>query len=313
MSKRRVRKSEVDRVKELAKQSGFPLQVEIASFLEDARVSTGLKDMEVSTSTSYLDKDTGKGRELDIRAEFPIVYKHSVGGKTWDDVGAYLNLLIQCKRIPGNVWLFFKPSHEVVSFPQCTSLLEPLDWYPRLHASFMFLPKLHYKDVLRATIFDEYILDETETNKRVDNLFQSAASLAKATSHALNTEEIEMKSSIDRFEDILEYPTDYACLFYSIVVFDGKMYAAEKGEEYGEMGLTPIDQACLSFSYVSASYDCKLSIDIIQREAFEKYFQSVLKDVEILKKTLESKVGIRFREEVIKALNWYVSKKGAPH
>lgn len=276
-------------MKELIKQSGFPLQIEIGSFLEEARVSMDLKDMEVSTSTYYLDKETKKGRDLDIKVEVPIRYKGMAKGKASDQIGAFLKLLIQCKRIPGNVWVFFKTSHEIFSMPQCTSVLDSLEWIPLSHVDFAFLPDLHYNHIPATTIYDEYILDENKTNKRVDNLFQGIISLAKATSYELENAVQGLKGVVDRFKDILDHPhaIGHVELFYPVVVFDGKMFLAEKTDEYGEMIPTPINHVCLFFDYISGSYDIDLYVDIVQREAFDKFFGSVVSDIKILRKVLK--------------------------
>ena len=309
MSGENTHRSEIDHLKKLIRQSGFPLQIEIASFLESARVSMNLEDLEVSTSAYYLDRDEKKGRELDLKVKIPIEYKGKFKGKPLDLIGIFLNLLIQCKSIPGNTWVFFKTSHEVFSVPKCTSVLDSLEWEDRLHARFAFLRDLHYRQVPKTTLYDEYILDENKTNKRVDNLFEAIISLVKATSYELNTLVQGLKSDVDRTDDILDNPLDFAELFYPIVVFDGKMYLAERTEKYGKMNLTPIDHVCLFFDYVSGSYNIDLYVDIVQREAFDKFFHSVLNDIEILRKALENEIGIKFRQEVMKALKWYVGKK----
>ena len=81
MSGKKTHKAEIDHLKELIRQSGFPLEIEIASFLESARIPLNLEDMEVSTGTYYLDKDEKKGRELDIEVEIPIEYERRLRGK----------------------------------------------------------------------------------------------------------------------------------------------------------------------------------------------------------------------------------------
>jgi len=305
LSEDRAHRSEIDRLKELIRQSGFPLQIEIASFLNAARAHMNWADMEVSTGAYYLDKETKKGRELDIKVNIPIRYAEKVK----KHIGIFLKLLIQCKRIPGNVWVFFKTSHEIVSVPNCTSLLDSLDWTPRSHVDFAFFPDLHYRHVTKVTLHDEYILDEKKSNKRVDNLFEATITLAKATSYELDNTARGFKSYLDRFEDILKYPDDSAELFYPIVVFDGKMFLAEKTGEYGEMSLDSIDHVCLFFDYVSGNYDIDLSVDVVQKDAFGNFFQSIVNDVENLRKTLETDIGIKFREEVMRALTWYVGTR----
>lgn len=308
MSRKKAHKSEIDRLREFIRQSGFPLEIELSSVLDSARDHKKLKDMDVSMGAYYLDKDTKQGRELDSKVSIPIRYKGELKGKKRNLIGMFLDLLIQCKKIPGNAWVFFKTPQEIVSVPQCTSVLDCLEWVPRSHSSFAFLPDLHYGNVLKTTIYDEYILDENRTNKKVDNLFEAIVTLTKATAYELDTTIQGLRDTIDRFKDISYYPVGYVKLFYPVVVFDGKMYIAEKTKEYGEMDLTPIDHVCLFFDYISGSYDIDLHIDIVQREAFDEFFQSVVRDIEILEKALENKTGIKFREEVKNALNLYRGK-----
>jgi len=109
LSGKKAHKSEIDRLRELIRQSGFPLEIELSSVLDSARDHKKLKDMDVSMGAYYLDKDTKEGRELDSKVSIPIKYKGELKGKKRNLIGMFLNLLIQCKKIPGNAWVFFKP------------------------------------------------------------------------------------------------------------------------------------------------------------------------------------------------------------
>jgi hypothetical protein len=103
------RKSEIDHLKELILNSGLPLEIEIVSYL--ANRSSLMSDLdEISTSTHYLDKDEGKGRELDINMKIGV----SSEKKTSPMV--FLNLLIECKKILGNAWIFL--SHRINLSPR---------------------------------------------------------------------------------------------------------------------------------------------------------------------------------------------------
>lgn len=258
----------------------------------------------VSVGTYYLDKDEKKGRELDIKVPIPIFYRGRIG--------VFLNLLIACKGIPGNAWVFFKTPHErTLGYPCCTSILDSLERNNRLDYSFKYLPGLHYRDVMKTTVYQEYISAEKKSNKKVDNLFEAIITLAKATSYDLENSTEEFKNNIDKLG-----PTNGSGfwfpilkLFYPTIIFDGKIYLAEKTDVYGEMDLTPIDHICLSFHYLSGSDDIDLYIDIVQREAFDKFFNTIIKDVEVLNEALVKDIGIKFREEVTKAVNWYKRKK----
>jgi hypothetical protein len=104
---------------------------------------------------------------------------------------------------------------------------------------------------------------------------------------------------------LLAYPK----LFYPIIVFDGKMWLAEKTDIYGKMDLTKIDHVCVFFNYLSGKYNIDLYIDVVQKDAFEKFFDSIVKDIEILRKAIYNETGNKFRKEVMEAVNWYKGKK----
>lgn len=309
MAEEKIQKKEIDYLKELIGQSGFPLEIEIASFLESMKTSMNWEFMEVCMGAYYLDEDENKGKELDIKAEIPVFCEEKIKGKQVDSASIFIDLLIECKRIPGNAWVFFKTPQKIFSDVKSTSVLDSLEWNSRAHVDFAYLTDIHYKHAQKAILRHEYILDRKTSNKRNDNLFDAAISLAKATNYELETTIETLKSEVKTLSteeyDLLKY----ALLFYPIVVFDGKMYLAEKTEEYGQMDLTPTDYVCLSFNYLSRNYNTKLCIDIIQRESFKKFFSSILVDIENLRKALKNKVGIKFRREIKKALDWYVHKK----
>lgn len=268
--------------------------------------------MKVSVGTSYIDKDERekKGRDLDIKVRIPIRYKVIKRGKLSSRPGIFVNLLIQCKSIPGNAWVFFKVPQEISAVPQATSLLDSLNWIPREHIDFLFLPGLHYESAQKATLCHEYILDEKRSNNKKDNLFREKVSLAKATSYELETTVQSMKDFIDKWTKIPEHAPLSAELYYPILVFDGNMYFAEKSNEHGEMNPIPIDHVGLCFYYLSGSYDIDLYIDIVERQAFpDFFFDNIAKDIKILKKAVEDEVGIHFRKTAEKALGWYLSKK----
>jgi hypothetical protein len=100
------KKTEIDHLKELIRRSGLPLELEIAGFLSRKKQWT------VSTKPSYLDKDVHAGRSIDILADYAI----------WEDIQPdtcfhHVELLIECKKIPGNAWVFVKPSFTVPQPP----------------------------------------------------------------------------------------------------------------------------------------------------------------------------------------------------
>ena len=88
------------------------------------------------------------------------------------------------------------------------------------------------------------------------------------------------------------------------------MYVAQEVEKGREMSLTSVDHVGLFVDYVSGSYDIELVVDILHKKAFERFVKTIIKDIEIWRNSLDSDTGIKFNEEVLKALKWYTSKGG---
>ena len=257
---------------------------------------------EISTSAYYLDKDEEKGRELDIKVTIPIAPRKKEAPMI------FLNLLIQCKNIPGNAWVFFKSPQKIYSTCKSTSILDALEWAPPLHHSFTGLNGLHLRDILITNVHDEFVLDKNASNKRHDNLFEAIISLAKATSYEYETSVSDHKKMLENISKEGAAYLDYAEIFYSAVVFNGKMYLVEEVEKGPKMRLTPVDHVGLRVDYISGSYEIKLVADILHKKTLKKYEQMIMRDMEILRSALDGDVGKKFKREVSKALKWHMSK-----
>ena len=317
---KKTHKSEMDYLKELILRSGFPLEIEITSFLTEKCKLIDYKYMgietDILTCAYYLDKDEGKGRELDIKARVPISTEIKKSPMI------YLNLLIQCKNIPGNAWVFFKSPHRIKphSAEYCcgvTSVLNVLKWLPRLDFEFKFLLDKRFEGLPTTTVFDEYILDKNTSNNQKDNLFDAVISLAKATSYEVELANRSYKKDIEKLcveetdaED-LALLLGYAEIFYPIVIFSGKMYVAEDVAKGKRMKLTPVDHVGLFFNYVSGSYDIDLALDIMTKDAFGSFFKNISRDTKVLRNALNGDIGKSFDRELVKALKFYSSSRGS--
>jgi hypothetical protein len=297
-------RNEADYLKEMIEKSGFPLEIEVCSLIKSLDERLKLEfGARISTSAYYLDKDEGKGRELDVKAAIPIDYFDKEKGVK--RTGIYLHLLIQCKSVPGNAWVFFRTPHEII--PHCigTSLADALEWMPRSLADFELNPQLHYQNIPITTIYDEYILDDEMSNKKDSNLFESLVSLTKATAYELENENQDFREELRQIgADIKNDPPDYAHLFYPIVVFDGKLYLTEKTTSEGFV-LTQIDHLGLFMDYVSRHYDMVHVIDIVQRKTFGKFIDKLCDDARILTEQLQNGGAAKLRKDVSDALNNY--------
>jgi hypothetical protein len=295
-----ARKTEIDHLKELILKSGFPLEIEIASYL--AERSTLMSDFGISTSAHYLDKDTGIGRELDIEMKIPVSSEKTTSPMI------FLNLLIECKSIVGNAWVFFKPPHKLEPKCESTSILDVLEWAPKEHLNFVHPEGLHFRKLPMTNIYDEFILNKKQSNKLDTNLFQAVTVLAKATNHELETFKSDHKKMIDGFTKQDWKYLSYVDVFYPIIVFDGKMYTVEETQKGKNMTLKPTDHIGLLHNYISGNYNIELSIDIVHRQTFEHFIKTIIEDIEIWKKALDGDIGTKFGREVTKAAKWYSSK-----
>lgn len=88
-------KPSVSEMRDALRRSGYLLESRVAALLQQ-------RCMEVSTSTSYLDPDTGKSRELDIEA-CGLFRKIDDPGT---DAGIWAKLLIECVNPPAPVVFF---------------------------------------------------------------------------------------------------------------------------------------------------------------------------------------------------------------
>jgi len=274
------KKTEIDHLKEMMRKSGLPLELEIINFLNSK------EGWRVSTNSGYLDKDSGNGREIDITAKFVIE----------DEINKeicfhYVKLLIECKKIPANAWVFVKAPFEV--YRPLSTYTSVFDVIPSSSLdAFPSLPKLHYYRNCPITIHNkEFILDKEKSNKRDDNLYGSVVSLAKATA-------FEVETDLEDFRNESKYatvPPDWLTHIYPIIVFDGKMYLAEAKDDFN---LTPIKHVVISSSYISGHYSIDLGIDVVHRTIFKSFFNEIDKDIRLFRQHLGSEEMQKFREEV---------------
>ncbi len=153
-------------------KSGLPLELEV---FEIIRKSGGWDPL---PKQSYLDPDLGKGREVDLHA---TRYDHN------DESSCSLEvrLVIQCKKIPGNAWVFFPAADVFGSTPSC-DVLDFVYAHQRSHE--ILEPFDMIMDKNGFSHYHEVILDKSRSNGKVDNLFEAVITVTKATMFALKKE-----------------------------------------------------------------------------------------------------------------------------
>lgn len=278
-----------EKLKRQILRSGFPLEVKVA-----ANIEKGLDDFdaEISTSTYYLDKDEGKGREIDIKIIVPIS-----GNQNGPMI--FLNLIIECKNVPGNSWVFFETSQHICFTYQSISIFKATKWQSNLESDWVQNVNLHFRDAITTNMDDEYISDRKLLNGKNNNLFEARTTLAKAV-------DFEVEEEKKNFLDLTEADPNglsYVNIYYPIIVFNGNMFQVDNVTEGLEMTLNPIQHICRHVDYISGSYKIESLMDIVTADYLYPYINILRQDIIALKEACNSELAKKFHEEVPKAVD----------
>ena len=290
---------EVEFIRDELKRRGFPLE----SYVERLLVDSGWR---VNSNVYFLDKESNKARELDMEASFD-----KFAPSTWTKI--ILNLLIQCKRLHGNAWVFFSCPSKSVRFDifhKCdlTNFLRKDDrWSPLTFAVFdceiFGSEKTHVaKREAVATNYCEIIIDEKKSNKRTDNIWESAVTLVKAVSQELEKSLCGAKQYLEEDLEVgqfLKKPFDLAQVFFPIIVFEGKMYAATLLED--DVRLQKVDYVQLRVDYESGHYKRDCVVDVVTRDGFSSFINDLVNDLHVFDKR-RVEVGEKYESEVLEAV-----------
>jgi hypothetical protein len=280
----------VEQLKKKILRSGFPLEIKVASV-----VSTEFEKIysDISTSPYYLDRDEDKGRELDIKAQIPI-------GTNKDSPMIFLNLLIECKNVMGNSWIFYESPHSVAVSHRTTSILEATNWFSD-SSHFMYNSNLHYHNIPITTVNDEFVTDRKTSNGKTNNLFEAITTLIKATDFEEETEKSNLRNLIYTDPQGLNYINVY----YPIIIFNGTMFKVNQVEKGFDMKLEPVSHIGCYIDYVSGKYDIDVLLDIVHVNYLEKFIEAVKQDIIVLSETCNGEIGLKFNAEVPAAIQRY--------
>lgn len=257
-------------------KSGLELELRVASVLSS--VGWGARFHQY-----YLDYDAGKARELDI-----------IGERSFDlDIPNYqfsfdLQLLTQCKKVPGNSWTFFVHQNDA-----------DVTWVPHLLTIGGFHNKTeigpYSNDPLNiavlktkkvdsdSTLYREAILDKEESNRQTNNLFEASISVAKAWEfHRRETLKAQKQGLEEYAAELLPLGTadevrtnlaskqvfDYLNVFQPLVIFDGNLYVASLESRK----LRAANLVRLRLDYHSGNYEVnQLGIDVCRASNLREY------------------------------------------
>lgn len=280
---------EIEFIRNELKRKGYPLENYIAGSLAG-------KKWHVQPNAYFLDKDTDKGRELDIKAEYEGFQSNS-----W----TYFipQLLIQCKKIIGNAWIFFSvPQKEYFS---TYILRSDLAKWLRVDTYRIFdIKGTHFdKCETLATNYCEIITDKEKSNKRDDNIWECVTTLIKATSQELEKSDADCKQYIEKdlssFSEFEEDPAEIVYLFYPAIVFEGNMYEAKFSEK--DITLEKREYVRLFVDYHSGHYRGEFCIDVLTKGRFSEYLNDVMKDLFVFDKR-RAATSTKYEHDLLEAV-----------
>jgi hypothetical protein len=253
--------TELDNIKKMLLQTGFPLELEISDILDR-------RGYEVQGSPFY--EEDGKVREVDMVALPPFLRMT----KSEDEWVLNPSVAIECKMSKELSWVFYKGS----PIEAHTVLAQGIDAF-LLHgsASANAFPSLHYwtDNVAFSCTVIHPKRGRAENNNEI---FQPVSQL----SNFINYELARLKPFYDDTRrDIIFY--------FPIVVFDGLMYLAFY--DSGNLVIKPIDSIVMERRVVSSVTGLMMPmyIDIVTRTSFEKHLSMIEREIKSGEKHLAKK------------------------
>ena len=134
---------------------------------------------------------------------------------------AQYNLIIECKNISGNVWVFDSDTPSTFSPPIHSSVNKDKKPDP----VFNVIPFDPISKIPSVSGYSEYVLDKKKSNEKTTNLFSAIMSTTKATNH--------MKTSMDKlYESYHLFKSKHTLIlhfafFQPVIVFTGKIYVSK--------------------------------------------------------------------------------------
>jgi hypothetical protein len=199
-----------DLIKQELSKTGFDFEDEVAAQMKE------LGDFDVQPNYCFIDWQTGEHLELDLRATYQV---------TRSPIRIEYVVLIECKRILGNVWAFIKSTGDVVTSKNASSIWDNIDIIGRQGELVEILKPMTKVNSLVADShsnrFKEIILDSETSNKRDDNILNCTTKLAKAIYFEQRMHERNSAILATQMDDV-----DYVKIYYPMMVFEGDMYEA---------------------------------------------------------------------------------------
>lgn len=231
----------LDKIKKAIEKTGYPLELRISQLLQNA-------GYHVANNLYYVDKDEGKGREIDLRALKHYGF-HGEGMKSVRHC-----LLLECKKSSGKPWVIFT-SPETPYDLDIRGLQYAGAGFP---GDFGDLKRFHpfWKPKRRGRSYFVVYNNDSGSTK-----------IYKALTNAV-------KAAIAAREEGFGTSTTDSCFYYPLVVLDGNLYEAYLN--LGEIKVEEVNSVMTSFFYQSQKYKQeKFVVPVITESALSDFLSDM--------------------------------------
>jgi len=257
-------------IKEALEKSGFPLELEIASIVEET--STSDEHWLIRYNDYYYDEEQQKGREIDISAtKFAT---HSSPGEFILRISP--TILFECKKCANSAWVFFiKGNHPSLSRGQYFDTFQLID-NPTSELKHVYSFLLHNRDCKKlstvATSYCQVRFDKPQIVEKSE-IFEGTRQLVKAIRW-------EYLSRLGLFGPVQSDDVIFA--LFPTIVFDGTMYEAHLDK--GALSLNPTEHVIVRTDYKAPATDFwqdfqEFYIDVVSKSSFDKWLEATNEDI----------------------------------
>lgn len=279
----RTHRTKEEHIWEDIEKSGLPLEIDVASILE----SSGC---DVSASQYYVDYDEGKGRQIDALATATT----GIGSKNYELL-IVVHFTIECKKLPGNAWVFF-PSHEAPASVPSTHSFGSAEVRTETSKALEDFLGGNKRNAPTCRHYHETVLDPSKSNtnpdkkdKKLDNIFEAIIAVTKANYYYYQEDKKRsakgrttyLESLVDGAESVRrgkpneQFLIENWIYYKPVIVFDGDLFTANMSTKR----LKRVNWVRLIFSYHSSKYEVDyLPIDICSIANFQTYIDEFLND-----------------------------------
>jgi len=274
-----------DYIREQILKSGFPLEIETYSILEQNNWMAFANDY-------YFDEDEKKEREIDLTAvPFPeFDNKFNIINRV-EPFSLDIELAIECKKIDTHAWVFFTwPSTSGLFYSGQTldfMQIRTNDFESSLFDVILSPPDtgglLHYSKFDRLARSYVEVKIEGQDGGRKD-IFTACNQLTKFIAYSFQR----------RVDRLAKDPDHVMIMVFPVIVFDGDLYEATLGET-GNIILSRRKHILLArhskLSFAGTD-ERSFLIDVVAKGYFEDYLKAVRLDIRNIEQSLLSKKHI---------------------